>query len=300
MKKEIMSWVKCILLAVVLAVFVSEFIIVNSRIPSGSMENTIMTGDRLIAMRTAYWFSDPKRGDIVVFKYPDDPDELFIKRIIGEPGDKVEIVDGELYINDEHYEESYLKEDMEGSFGPYEVPEDCYFMMGDNRNDSLDSRFWNDKFVKKSAILGKAWLQYYPSVGLIKDQTPEDTGEARETDLYEEEVTEFSSDTTKLSFSDLESGINFKAEDSDISISIPKIKAFDNSLDFEFSVTDAEFEEDPVTRSISKENSTYKISGLEAGKEYYIEVYPTKAADSDADYEAVEEANADITVSIKQ
>ena len=105
-----------------------------------------MTGDKLIALRTFYWFEDPKRGDIVVFEYPDDPSELFIKRIIGEPGDKVEIIDGKVYINDsrEPLKEDYLKEPMEGSFGPYTVPEDCYFMMGDNRNDSLDSRFWND------------------------------------------------------------------------------------------------------------------------------------------------------------
>lgn len=169
MKSEIMSWVRCIVLAVLLAVFVSEFLIVNSRIPSGSMENTIMTGDKLIALRTFYWFEDPKRGDIVVFEYPDDPSELFIKRIIGEPGDKVEIIDGKVYINDsrEPLKEDYLKEPMEGSFGPYTVPEDCYFMMGDNRNDSLDSRFWNDKYVKKDAILGKAKLQYYPKISLI-------------------------------------------------------------------------------------------------------------------------------------
>ena len=121
MKSEIMSWVRCIVLAVLLAIFVSEFLIVNSRIPSGSMENTIMTGDKLIALRTFYWFEDPKRGDIVVFEYPDDPSELFIKRIIGEPGDKVEIIDGKVYINDsrEPLKEDYLKEPMEGSFGPY-------------------------------------------------------------------------------------------------------------------------------------------------------------------------------------
>lgn len=170
MKSEITSWIKCIILAVILAVFVSEFLIVNSRIPSGSMENTIMTGDKLIALRTAYWFHEPERGDIVVFEYPDDPEELFIKRIIGLPGEKVEIIDGKVYINDskEPLEEDYIKEEMEGSFGPYDVPEGCYFMMGDNRNDSLDSRFWNDKYVKKDAILGKAKLQYYPKIELIK------------------------------------------------------------------------------------------------------------------------------------
>lgn len=170
MKSEIMSWIKCILLAVLLAVFVSEFLIVNSRIPSGSMENTIMTGDKLIALRTSYWFNNPERGDIVVFEYPDDPEELFIKRVIGLPGEKVEIIDGKVYINDkeEPLQEDYIKEEMDGSFGPYYVPQGSYFMMGDNRNDSLDSRFWNDKYVKKDAILGKAKLQYYPKIKMIQ------------------------------------------------------------------------------------------------------------------------------------
>lgn len=170
MKSEIMSWIKCILLAVLLAVFVSECLIVNSRIPSGSMENTIMTGDKLIALRTSYWFNNPERGDIVVFEYPDDPEELFIKRVIGLPGEKVEIIDGKVYINDkeEPLQEDYIKEEMDGSFGPYYVPQGSYFMMGDNRNDSLDSRFWNDKYVKKDAILGKAKLQYYPKIKMIQ------------------------------------------------------------------------------------------------------------------------------------
>lgn len=169
LKKEIISWVKCFLIAIVMAVFISECLIVNSKIPSGSMENTIMTGDKLIALRTAYWFHEPERGDIIVFKYPDDPDELFIKRVIGLPGETVEIIDGKVYIDDSEtaLEEDYIKEPMEGSFGPYVVPEDSYFVMGDNRNYSHDSRFWVDKYVSKKAILGKAKLQYYPKVHVI-------------------------------------------------------------------------------------------------------------------------------------
>lgn len=170
MKAEILSWVKTIVLAIILAVFVSEVLIVNSKIPSGSMENTIMTGDKLIALRTSYWFKEPQRGDIVVFKFPDDPSELFIKRIIGTPGDTVQIIDGKLYINNSKtpVKEDYIKEAMDKEdFGPYVVPKDSYFMLGDNRNDSLDSRYWENKFVKRDAILGKAKLQYYPKIHLI-------------------------------------------------------------------------------------------------------------------------------------
>ncbi len=108
------------------------------QIPSGSMENTIMTGDRVIGNRFAYSFSDPQRFDIIIFRYPDDESQLFIKRIIGLPGETVEIQDGKIYLNgsDEPLEDVQTKETMVGSFGPYTVPENSYFVMGDNRNDS--------------------------------------------------------------------------------------------------------------------------------------------------------------------
>ena len=90
-KREALSWVICIVVTILLTEFILNFVIINANIPSGSMENTIMTNDKLIALRTSYWFNDPKRGDIIIFKYPDDESQLFIKRIIGLPGDKVEI-----------------------------------------------------------------------------------------------------------------------------------------------------------------------------------------------------------------
>ena len=127
------------------------------------MENTIMTHDRLIALRTAYWFSEPKRGDIVVFHYPDNEEELYIKRVIGTPGDIVEGKDGIVYVNGEALEEPYIKEPAEEDFGPYKVPKESYFMLGDNRNHSGDSRDWENTYVKKNKILGKAFLRYYPS-----------------------------------------------------------------------------------------------------------------------------------------
>ena len=139
-KKKLMNELieDVVLVAIVLAVVfvVKHFLIINAVIPSASMENTIMTGDRIFGNRLTYTFGDPKRGEIVIFKFPDNEKELFIKRVIGLPGDKVEIRDGLVYINDseEPLEEDYLRETPVGNFGPYYVPEGYYFMLGDNRN----------------------------------------------------------------------------------------------------------------------------------------------------------------------
>lgn len=162
-KKEVISWIKTILLAVVLAGLVNTVFIVNAQVPSGSMETTIMTGDRIMALRTSYWFNEPQRGDVVVFRYPDDPEQktLYVKRIIGMGGDTVKVANGCVYINGEVLDEPYLGVTTEGDFGPFEVPEGSYFMMGDNRNDSSDSRFWKHKFVAPDKILGKVKFRYY-------------------------------------------------------------------------------------------------------------------------------------------
>ncbi len=169
--RELMDYVKMIVFVVVFVLIVNNFIIINANIPSESMENTIMTGDRIIGNRLAYLFKDPERYDIVIFKYPDNEDKLFIKRIIGLPGETVTIRDGKVYINDSDtpLDDSFIPEDMEGDYGPYVVPENSYFMLGDNRNWSKDSRFWNNKFVSKDKILGKAVFRYYPlnSIGFI-------------------------------------------------------------------------------------------------------------------------------------
>lgn len=166
--REIISWILTIVIALGIGMFISKGLIVNAEIPSESMENTIMTGDKLIALRTAYWFHDPQRGDIIVFRYPDDEKELYIKRIIGMPGDTVEGKKGVVYINGEPLEEPYIKEPAEEDFGPFEVPEESYFMMGDNRNGSLDSRFWDNTYVKKGKILGKAFFRYYPKITMLE------------------------------------------------------------------------------------------------------------------------------------
>ena len=171
-KKEIREWFFILLTAAGIALFLNTFIIANSRVPSNSMETTIMTGDRIIGSRLAYLTSDPERGDVVIFHFPDDPTGkiYYVKRVIGLPGETVSVVDGKVYINDSDtpLDEPYLPEPMEGSYGPYTVPEGCYFMMGDNRNNSLDARFWKNQFVEKDKIIAKVLFTYFPKIEKVE------------------------------------------------------------------------------------------------------------------------------------
>ena len=162
--KEVRSYIVMIAAVFAVVLFVNNFLLINARIPSSSMEETIMMNDRIFGNRLAYKSDDPKRFDIVIFRYPDDPSTLFIKRIIGLPGETVEIRSGKVYIDGsaEPLDDSFCKEEPLGDFGPFEVPEGCYFMMGDNRNNSNDSRFCHNKYVEEDAILGKAVLRYWP------------------------------------------------------------------------------------------------------------------------------------------
>ena len=171
-KKEIISWIQIIVAAVAIALVLNNFVIANSRVPTGSMEKTIMAKSRVIGSRLSYISSDPKRGDVVIFHFPDDPTGklYYVKRVIGLPGETVNIVDGKVYINgsDTPLDEPYLAEPMEGSYGPYTVPEGCYFMLGDNRNNSQDARFWQNKYVAKDKIIAKVLFSYYPKLGKIR------------------------------------------------------------------------------------------------------------------------------------
>lgn len=171
-KSEIWEYIRIVVVVVLVVGIVNSFFLLNARIPSDSMENTITKGDQLFGNRLAYRNNDPERYDIVIFRYPDDESQLFIKRVIGLPGETVTIVDGKVYINDDPtpLDDSFLPEEMEGDFGPYEVPEDCYFMMGDNRNWSNDSRFWQNTYVRRDQILAKAILRYWPltKIGFIE------------------------------------------------------------------------------------------------------------------------------------
>ena len=174
----VLDWVLVIVIALAAALIVNYFIIVNSTVPSGSMENTIMTNSRMIGLRLSYLFEEPERGDIIIFHYPDDPKQIFVKRIIGLPGETVEVKAGITYIDGEPLEEDYINPSywngsLEGrgyDSGPFTVPEGSYFVMGDNRGNSHDSRFWQNHFVSRKAIIGKALFCYWPAsnMGALK------------------------------------------------------------------------------------------------------------------------------------
>lgn len=164
LKKEILSYIFMLGTVIILVLVLNEFIVVNARIPTASMENTIMTGEQIFGNRLAYTFGLPERYDIIIFKFPDDESSLYIKRVIGMPGETVEIIDGKVYIDgsDTPLDDSFCPETPLGSFGPYYVPEGHYFVMGDNRNHSNDSRYWINKYVSTDKILGKAFFRYWP------------------------------------------------------------------------------------------------------------------------------------------
>lgn len=169
-KKDFIELLKTIVPAILIAWFITTFLIANALVPSGSMENTIMTGSKLIGNRLAYKFGTlPERGDIIIFRYPDDENTYFVKRVIGKPGDTIEIVpngnaDGYGYVkvNGERINEPYLSEQMQVSeYIKYEVPDESYFFMGDNRNHSNDARYWENTFVKEDKLIAKVVFQYW-------------------------------------------------------------------------------------------------------------------------------------------
>lgn len=174
-KAEIISWIQILVTAAVIAFVLNTFVIANSRVPTGSMENTIMAGDRVIGSRLSYTFGQPDRGDIAIFIYPDDEAKeiktYYVKRVIGMPGDIVDIVDGKVYINNSEtpLDEPYLHEEMDPEPPQhFEVPEESYFMLGDNRNHSGDARRWKDKYVKEDKMVAKVLVQYFPRIRILK------------------------------------------------------------------------------------------------------------------------------------
>ncbi|NMA02657.1 MAG: signal peptidase I [Clostridia bacterium] len=155
------EFLQSLIIALILALIIRTFFFQFFYIPSRSMESTLLINDRIIVTKFSYWFNEPQRGDVVVFKYPLNPSTLYVKRVIALPGENIKLKDSKLYINDTLVSEPYLPDDLKfEDFGPVEVPEGEYFMMGDNRNNSSDSRTWG--FVKKDLILGKSQVIYWP------------------------------------------------------------------------------------------------------------------------------------------
>lgn len=176
MKDNIKSFLKILITSAIIAFIITHFLIVNVIVPTGSMIPVVEANDRLIANRLSYVFSGPERGDIIVFESRFE-DKLLLKRIIGLPGDSVEIKDGDLIINGQVIED-FTPVEMKFNYKPDwdVVPEDMYFVLGDNRNNSLDAPEWeinypdveNAVFVDKDAILGKALFKYFPKLKLLK------------------------------------------------------------------------------------------------------------------------------------
>ena len=180
-KSTLREYAEAAIIAVLLALFIRTFAVQAFKIPSGSMEPTLRIGDHILVNKFIYGIktplirtmligiSKPGRGDVVVFIYPVDKSKDFIKRVIGLPGEKIEIIDNKIYVNDQLYEDKHGFYPTEGRgghnpgtsgrFGPIVVEDGQYFVLGDNRNHSYDSRFWG--FVPSKAIKGKAFIIYW-------------------------------------------------------------------------------------------------------------------------------------------
>jgi signal peptidase I len=183
-KSTVREYFESIVVAVILALFVRTFVFQAFKIPTGSMKPNLLVGDHLLVNKFAYGpaafglervllpMRDIRRGDVIVFKYPEDPERDFIKRVIGLPGDAVELRNQTVYVNGTALEESYAhylfppaendevaSGDLRRRYGPVTVPDDHFFMMGDNRDDSQDSRYWG--FLPRSFVKGRALFIYW-------------------------------------------------------------------------------------------------------------------------------------------
>ena len=161
-KEELVAWVKTLLSAAVYAVLIVTFGFQVARVEGQSMAPTLEDQDRLIVNKLVYRIGEPRRGDIVMLYYPLNPDKSFVKRVIAEEGDTVRIVDGRVYVNDIPLKDDYVPSEFRShdDWGPQVIPEGYYFVMGDHRNNSSDSRHWG--MVPKKYIIGKVQLRWWP------------------------------------------------------------------------------------------------------------------------------------------
>lgn len=164
-ENPVVETIKTIVMAGVLAFGIRTFVAEARYIPSSSMEPTLEINDRLIIEKVSKYFQKPQRGDVMVFNPTDTLKEqnfkdAFIKRVIGVPGDKIEVKNQQVYVNDRKIEENYIAKPPNYDFGPVTVPNNQYFVLGDNRNDSYDSHYWG--FVPEENMIGRAVVRFWP------------------------------------------------------------------------------------------------------------------------------------------
>jgi len=162
LRYELIAWFKTLASAAVYATLIVTFGFQVARVEGMSMAPTLEDQDRLIVNKLIYRFEEPRRSDIVMLYYPLDPDKSFVKRVIGEEGDTVRVVDGRVYVNDVPVPDDYVPSEYRShdDWGPQVIPEGYYFVMGDHRNNSSDSRHWG--YVPKKYIIGKVQLRWWP------------------------------------------------------------------------------------------------------------------------------------------
>ena len=173
--KELMGWIVYIIIIVALAWVIITFVGQRTQVSGSSMETTLSDGDQLIVDKISYRFRDPNRYDIVVFPYQYEENTYYIKRIIGLPGETVQIVDGYVYIDGQQLDEHYGNEVMLDpgiAEEPVTLGDDEYFVLGDNRNNSQDSRAANVGVIHRKDLLGRAWIRIWPlsEFGVIKHE----------------------------------------------------------------------------------------------------------------------------------
>jgi signal peptidase I len=203
-KSTVREYFESIVIAVILALFIRTFVVQAFKIPTGSMEENLLIGDHLLVNKFVFGptvtrlerlvlpVADIRRGEVIVFKYPEEPDRDFIKRVIGLPGEKVELKEKKVYINDKPLDEPYVhflqppgqnsefhevtSFDVRERYGPVTVPPNHYFVMGDNRDNSQDSRYWG--FLPRELVKGKALVIYWSYEADRQDYADDGTGAA--------------------------------------------------------------------------------------------------------------------------
>ena len=160
--EEIKDWIVSIVIAVVLAMIIRNFLVEPYLVDGPSMMPTLQNQQRLVVNRLIYRLREPEKGEILIFQYPKDPSRDFIKRVIAVPGDTIEIKDGNVFVNDELQTEDYILSKCRGDYPRVKIPEGHILVMGDNRNNSEDSRFPDVGFVPFELIKGKAMVVFWP------------------------------------------------------------------------------------------------------------------------------------------